>query len=123
MSHDIGEPAIFTMAKRETCASARQIMLIMEASDAVASGLLSGGSEGFNGGNTFSAKCWYMPAALLNSVPASTMSAIYRLLVQLSKLIRMAAINHNCKTYSTLRDYLAFLFMYENILAALVVQS
>lgn len=56
-------------------------MLKMEASDTVASGLLSGGSEGFNGGNTFSAKCWYMPDALLKSVPASTMSAIYRIFV------------------------------------------
>ena len=44
--------------QKRTCASARQMMLMMEASDVVASGHLSGGSAGFNGGNTFSAKCW-----------------------------------------------------------------
>lgn len=58
-------------------------MLIMEASDTVASGLLSGGSEGCSGGNTFCAKCWYIPAARLNSVAASTMSATSIVLDQL----------------------------------------
>ena len=43
--------------QKSTCASARQMMLMMEASVGVTSGQLSGGSEAFNGGNTFFAKC------------------------------------------------------------------
>jgi hypothetical protein len=58
----------------DTCASARQTMLIMDAIDTVASGHLSGGSTGCKGGSTVSAKCWKTPAALLNRVADSTIS-------------------------------------------------